>query len=334
MKQVFVVISEIDKWEIELFEDDIKIGDTLHYKPENEGDEPRTIMDGEYMWDGNKIQVDSDGKVIMINGQTAEVELKKHKMEKSKKVNLLGKVNEWFAKNDIQAKAVDTDGDKKDDTQTPERDEVVAKLRAFAKEEFGEERAEKFVDVTLADGTVAVIEPDVEAGAAMVLMDSEGNPVPAPASSYELEDGRVIVVEEPGVIASVQEAPAADEDMDKDEPTVDDQPNEEQKVKRIIESIVQEKVFVKSEDFEAVTKELAEEKKLTAFLKKENEDVLDKYEELREAFVNLQKFSKEIFEELLAEPSKEPAVKNKNPLAKEPKENIFFTKPFVTTKEQ
>lgn len=325
MKQVFVVISEISKWDIELIEDDIAIGDTLHYKPfEGEEDrEPVTISDGEYMWDGNKIQVDSDGKVVMINGETADVQMKKQKMDGKKKTALFAKVNDWFEKHGLKAKVVDDD-DKKDDTnddQPDQKAETIEKLRAFAKEKFGEERAEKFVDVTLADGSIAVVEPDVEVGAAIVLMDSEGNPVAAPIGEYELEDGRVIVVNEEmgaGVIAEIREAATDDEeeeeDLNKDKPPVDDQPQ----VKRIIDSIVSEKVFVSQGDFNGLLETVNAQKEANEALKTENA-------QLRENLASFQELSQEVFGKLLGEPVNPPTVPNKNPFKKEEKKNIFET---------
>jgi hypothetical protein len=319
MKQVFVVISEVSKWDIELLEDNVSVGDVLHYKP-FEDEEPQHITDGEYLWDGNKIQVDSDGKVVMINGETAEVELKKDKManpkdDKETKAGMFAKVTEWFEKHGIKAKVTE------DKPEEEGRAEIVVKLKAFAKEKFGEARAEKFVDVTLADGSVAVIEPDVEVGAAMVLMDEEGNPVAAPVGEYELEDGRVIVVEEEGVIAAVNEAPAEEED-DEEEMSTDEK--EQQRVKKVIESIIVEKEFIKAFSKELgidkIAAELETEKETNTFLKEENEALVAHIAEL-EGFV------KEVFTVLLDEPAKKPAVKNNNPLAKEAKENIF-TKPF------
>ena len=114
-------------------------------------------------------------------------------MSNNKKKNLFAKVETFFKDLGIRAKVVE---------QEERKDEFV-KLETFAKET--NPKAEKFVDVTLADGSMAVIEPDIEVGAAIVIMDSEGNPVAAPPGEYELEDGRVIVVEEAGVIFEIKE---------------------------------------------------------------------------------------------------------------------------------
>ena len=291
----------------------------LHHTP-FEDEEPRKIQDGEYLWDGNKIQVDSDGKVIMINGEIADVQLKKKKMENSKRKEILARFTKWMEDKGLKAKVVDTDDDEA--KKAEEKKVTIAKLKAFAKEKFGEERAEKFIDVTLADGTIAVIEPDVEAGAAMVINDSEGTPVPAPIGEYELEDGRVIVVEEAGVIASVTDAP--DEEEEEEDLNKDKKPAEKKDaptVKRIIDSITQEKVFATQANLEKLVGHFNT-------LKESNEALIKENEELKENIVEFQKMTKEVFDELLAEPSKKPVVKSKHPFEKEGRKTNIFEKPF------
>lgn len=315
LKGKFATITEISKWDIDVIEDDISIGTELHYKWMDEDGNVQDggrINDGEYLWEGNKIQVDSDGKVIMINGKTAEVELKKIVMTKDKKKGLMDKFNKFIEKHKLNFKVVDKE-------EVPERKEEFVKLEAFAKE--ANPKAEKFEDVTLADGTMAVIEPAIEVGAAIVINDSEGNPVAAPVGEYELEDGRVIVVEEAGVIASITESiedEVDDEEMEKEEV---------QKVKKIIERIEKESIFAKMKDFDTVVAELKTEKETTKFLKKENETMTSNFNDVVTAFKEHQELCKEIFEELLSEPNKKPVVKNNNPLAKEAKPNIF-NKPY------
>ena len=179
---------------------------------------------------------------------------------------------------------------------------------------------EKFEMAKLVDGTEVRIEPSVEIGSAMVVMNAEGEPIPAPIGEYQLEDGRVIVVAVEGVIAEIKEveseedpnAPITDEPMSQDS---------EQKVKRIIESIVKEKIF--------------EVEKVNTFLKTENETLKKDFVELQanfekfkteqvELFEGLKTFSKETFEALLDEPTKEP-VSKKFSLTGEPKKKNMFT---------
>ena len=72
-----------------------------------------------------------------------------------------------------------------------ETKEVVDETTETTKEEMAETVKEKFEDIVLADGSVAVAEPDVSLGAAVVVsVDDEM--VPAPDGNHELADGRVI----------------------------------------------------------------------------------------------------------------------------------------------
>lgn len=194
-------------------------------------------------------------------------------MDKEKKETILGKITKFFSDNDIQAEVV--------------------------------EKVEKFETVMLADGVTEVtIEPAIEMGAAIVLTSEDGTPVAAPVGEYELQDGRVVVVAEEGVVAEVREGEIAEE------PMANDNPEQGEKVKRIIERIESEKIFSRLETLEA---ELAESKELNKFLKEENETLTDNFNELKN-------FSKEMLEEVAglvgAEPSKEPVKEEKkNPLA-------------------
>ena len=182
-------------------------------------------------------------------------------MDKNKQETLLDKVREFFTANEVEAEIV--------------------------------EKTEKFESMLLADGVTEVtIEPAVEVGAAIVIAAEDGTPIAAPASEYELQDGRVVVVAEDGVIAEVREA-STDE---VEEPMADDQPKEADKVKRIIERIESEKIFEKVTELEV---SLSKEAELNKFLKEENETLTDNFNELKT-------FVKDTLETLLAEPSKEP----------------------------
>ena len=187
-------------------------------------------------------------------------------MDKDKQETLLDKVREFFTANDVEAEIV--------------------------------EKTEKFESMLLADEVTEVtIEPSVEVGAAVVITAEDGTPVAAPASEYELQDGRVIVLLEDGVIAEVREA-----EGEVEEPMSDDAPQEADKVKRIIERIESEKIFEKVAELEV---SLSKEAELNKFLKEENETLVDQFNELKT-------FTKETFEALLAEPSKEPVQEKKN----------------------
>lgn len=92
----------------------------------------------------------------------------------------------------------------------------------------------EFVEAQLADGTAVQIEPDVAVGAVVAIEDPEAGFIPVPAGSYELADGRIIVVEDGGVISEVQEV--AEEEMETE--TTEEAPvMTGDEVKKIIESV-------------------------------------------------------------------------------------------------
>ena len=147
--------------------------------------------------------------------------------------------------------------------------EVETELKAEeTKEETNNETNEevieqKFEDVTLADGSIAQIEPDVSLGAAMVIQ-VEDELLPAPTGDYELADGRVVSVEE-GVIVAVsdpeleedEEVPAeevVEEVVDKKESPLT--ANQRKEAKKIIESIITEKHFASEEETIKLNSEL------------------------------------------------------------------------------
>lgn len=181
----------------------------------------------------------------------------------------------------------------------------------------------KFEDLMLADGATKVtIEPAVEVGAAIVMYDAEGNPVPAPIGSYELQDGRVIVVEADGVIASITEASPEGEEMS-DDKTPDTQTSDV--AKRLIERI--EKVT----EFE---KQVADLKAENESQKKEIEFFHKETEELKAQFSELKEFSKNTLEEIKTmlgkEESKEPVQPVKRGFKLEKKESMY---PFLNKKQ-
>ena len=87
--------------------------------------------------------------------------------------------------------------------------EAIAAARNLLKQYFAEEAAPETTTAKLKDGT-EVKYTALEAGASLFMADADGNQVPAPAADYELEDGTVLVVTEPGIIAEVK-PPATEE---------------------------------------------------------------------------------------------------------------------------
>jgi len=148
---------------------------------------------------------------------------------------------------------------------------------------------EKFEELMLIDGTTKVtIEPSVEVGSAMAIYDAEGNPIPIPANEkpYELQDGRMVMIEQDGIIASIVD-PVAQSDEPTSKPEEGASANQ---VKEMIERI---------ETVSRYAKEV--EAKFDAY----KADQEKKYNALTEKFEASMKFNKEAFETLLSEPEKQ-----------------------------
>ncbi len=63
----------------------------------------------------------------------------------------------------------------------------------------------ELASMSLADGTM--VEAEVfEAGANVFLVDGEGNRVAVPVGEHKLEDGKILVIEEEGIIKEIKEA--------------------------------------------------------------------------------------------------------------------------------
>lgn len=198
------------------------------------------------------------------------------------------------------------------------KEELKDKVASFFNKEeevkIEEPKKEGFESVLLVDGeTELTIEPAVEVGAAVVIM-LDGEPQPAPVGEHELEDGRVIVIEEAGIIAAINEPEVVVEE----EPMANESTPEQAQVKKIIERIESEKIFEKIAELEETVK----------FLKEENEalkaEFTENKDEAKDEFKKLKDFSEEVFKTLLDEPSKEPVKKQFNPFKKEKKGNIFL----------
>ena len=162
---------------------------------------------------------------------------------------------------------------------------------------------EKFEDIALLDGTMIMVEPAVEVGAAVVVMDAE-LAQPMPVGEYELEDGRVIVIEEAGLIAAVNEPAAEGEEEEVTEELAEDDKAKE--AKRIIESIVTEKVF------KAVAKFNKQIEELTDALSNEKKEKVDFMSEVAS-----------ILEKLGEQPAKKPIVAKQKSFGQEKSKNIF-----------
>lgn len=176
-------------------------------------------------------------------------------------------------------------------------------------EETTETVKEKFEDVVLADGTVGQVEPEVVVGAAVVV-DMDGELLPAPDGKHELSDGRVISTEG-GVIVEVEEAeeeaePEVEaESVEEEEMSSPLSEAQEREAKKIIESIVTEKVFG-----------------MEATISEENNELKEEINNLKESFSMLLNLT----EKMLEEPTQSEVVKRPSSfkaLKKESKKDII-----------
>lgn len=145
-----------------------------------------------------------------------------------------------------------------------EAKETILKIRKLL---FGEEQApaeevvkDKFLDATLEDGTLVQIEPELVEGAAVIVIDADGNPMAAPDGEHKLISGEVITTVE-GAITKI-EMPQEEEEVEvvEEELEKDLTEKQEQKVKKVVESIVKESHFASVNDVNEL-KELVESTK-------------------------------------------------------------------------
>ena len=123
----------------------------------------------------------------------------------------------------------------------------------------------KLETMMLSDG-VSMLEADAfEAGQPVFILTEDEQKIPLPVGEYELEDMRILVVIEEGVIAEVREAAEVEEEVVEEAPAVEEEveaTTETATPKKTIESIVKESFF---SEIEALKKENEELKaKLSA----------------------------------------------------------------------
>lgn len=126
-------------------------------------------------------------------------------------------------------------------------------------EEIKEEVVEaKFLDATLENGTLVQIEPALEIGAAVIVVDADGNPQPAPDAEHVLADGTKITTVE----ALITEITPAEEEVLEEEVEEEmeaEAPTQEQVAKKVVESIIKESHFAKEESLNELKEELKAE---------------------------------------------------------------------------
>jgi hypothetical protein len=124
----------------------------------------------------------------------------------------------------------------------------------------------KLETMMLSDG-VSMLEADAfEAGQPVFILTEDEQRIPLPIGEYELEDMRILVVIEEGVIADVREAAEPEVEVEVEAPEVEEEveaaTETAPQAKKIVESIVKESFF---SEIEALKKENEELKaKLSA----------------------------------------------------------------------
>ena len=111
--------------------------------------------------------------------------------------------------------------------------------------EVQEEVKVEMATMKLANGVVLEAE-SFEAGENVFLIGEEDEKVAAPVGEHELEDGRILVIEEEGVIAEIREASAEEEVVEEESEVAEEMAEEE------------EMAYVTKEEFEAAVSEIKE----------------------------------------------------------------------------
>jgi hypothetical protein len=129
----------------------------------------------------------------------------------------------------------------------------------------------KLEQMKLIDG-VTVLEADMfEAGNEIFVVTEDEQKIPVPVGEYEMEDGRILVVVEEGIISEIKEKEAEEEEAPEQAP-IEEEAKKEQEMetaksapKKVVESTIKESFF---SEIEALKKE---NEMLKAELSKSNE---------------------------------------------------------------
>ena len=133
--------------------------------------------------------------------------------------------------------------------------EAINTLKVFLGMEKQEEKVVKLAEqMKLDNGTI--IEVDAfEVGAAVAIVNEEER-IPLPAGEYKLEDGRILVCTEDGVLAEIKDAieTPEQEQVEEEAPMMSEEPAKE--IKKVVESTVKETFFAEIEKLKAENEEL------------------------------------------------------------------------------
>lgn len=152
-----------------------------------------------------------------------------------------------------------------------------------------------FLDAKLVDGTIVRIEPDVEVGASVKVIDEEANEIDAPDGDHEMEDGTIIRTEG-AVITDVIEAEVEEEGPEAEAEEVEEEMSSEEidlevKMAAIADDVVASKKFASAKSVKAINDRFAEVERAISMIT-------------------------DIVEKMAAKPSVEPTKKVANPFSR------------------
>lgn len=134
--------------------------------------------------------------------------------------------------------------------------EAINTLKVFLGMEKQEEKVVKLAEqMKLDNGTIIEVEA-LEVGAAVAIVNEEER-IPLPAGEYKLEDGRILVCTEDGVLAEIKDAEIEtpeQEQVEEEAPMMSEEPAKE--IKKVVESTVKETFFAEIEKLKAENEEL------------------------------------------------------------------------------
>jgi len=123
----------------------------------------------------------------------------------------------------------------------------------------------KLEQMKLMDG-VTVLEADMfEAGNEIFVVTEDEQKIPVPVGEYEMEDGRMLIVVEEGIISEIKEKVEEEEEVEVEQP-IEEEAKKEQEMetskaapKKIVESMIKESFFSEIEALKNENNELKAE---------------------------------------------------------------------------
>lgn len=117
----------------------------------------------------------------------------------------------------------------------------------------------KLATMKLSDGMTVLEAEMFEAGAEVFIL-AEDQKIALPVGEYELEDGKILVVSEEGIIGEIKDAPMAEEEAPMESPEaevpVEAEAETPRDIKKTVESIVKETFFSEMEALKLENEEL------------------------------------------------------------------------------